>query len=327
MRFITLAFWLVVLPVAASAHHSVAYYGDEVIEVVGELVQVEWRNPHIRLTLDVVNDRGLSETWQMEGNSIYNLARSGVTADSLTVGQQVIVAGNKSTRQERMMLVNNILLPDGQELLMWINNIAHFRDEERLVDAASDDKGIFRVWSVPAANYFLTAQLADQPFTDDAIAARASWDMLENFATRCEPEGMPRIMVNPHPFEFIDLGNEITLRTELYDIERTIHMDRDLPPDDEPSSRLGYSVGAWEDGVLVVKTARINWPFFDNIGTPLSEEVEIVERFRVSEDQTRLDFDITITDPSVFTSPAKLRGYWLALGDTIPLYDCQPLQR
>lgn len=327
MRFITLAFWLVVLPVAASAHHSVAYYGDEVIEVVGELVQVEWRNPHIRLTLDVVNDRGLSETWQMEGNSIYNLARSGVTADSLTVGQQVIVAGNKSTRQERMMLVNNILLPDGQELLMWINNIAHFRDEERLVDAASDDKGIFRVWSVPAANYFLTAQLADQPFTDDAIAARASWDMLENFATRCEPEGMPRIMVNPHPFEFIDLGNEITLRTELYDIERTIDMDRDSPPDDEPASRLGYSVGAWEDGVLVVKTARINWPFFDNIGTPLSEEVEIVERFMLSEDQTRLDFDITITDPPVFTSPAKLRGYWLALGDTIPLYDCQPLQR
>ena len=66
---------------------------------------------------------------------------------------------------------------------------------------------------------------------------------------------------------------------------------------------------------------------FDNIGTPLSEEVEIVERFILSEDQTRLDFDITITDPSVFTSPAKLRGCWLALGDTIPLYDCQPLQR
>ena len=83
----------------------------------------------------------------------------------------------------------------------------------------------------------------------------------------------------------------------------------------------------WEDGVLVVKTARINWPFFDNIGTPLSEEVEIVERFMLSEDQTRLDFDITITDPLVFTNPAKLRGYWLALGDTIPLYDCQPLQQ
>ncbi len=257
----------------------------------------------------------------------YDLARSGVTADSLTVGQQVIVAGNKSTRQERMMLVNKLLLADGQELLMWVNNIAHFRDEERLVDAASEDRGIFRVWSVPAANYFLTAQLADQPFTENAIAARASWDMLENFATRCEPEGMPRIMVNPHPFEFIDLGSEVTLRTELYDIERTIHMDRDSPPDDEPWSRLGYSVGAWEDGDLVVSTARINWPFFDNIGTPLSEEVEIVEKFTLSDDQSRLNFDITITDPSAFTSPAKLRGYWLALGDTIPLYDCQPLQQ
>ncbi len=54
--------------------------------------------------------------------------------------------------------------------------------------------------------------------------------------------------------------------------------------------------------------------------------MEIVERFTLSEDQTRLDFDITITDPTTFTSPGRLRGYWLALGDTIPRYDCQPLE-
>ena len=314
------------LPLAASPHHSVAYYGDEVLELAGELVEVEWRNPHIRLTVEAVNDQGVAETWQMEGNSIYNLARSGVTADSLAVGQQVVVAGQRSTRQERMMLVNSVLLPDGEELLLWVNNIEHFRDEERLVDAAAENRGIFRVWSVPAANFFLVRQLADQPFTDEAIAARASWDMLNNFATRCEPEGMPRIMVNPHPFEFIDNVSEIALRTELYDIERTIHMDRDAPPEGEPWTRLGYSTGTWDDGDLVVTTTRVNWPYFDNIGTPQSEDVEIIERFVLSEDQTRLDFDITVTDPSTFTQPASLRGYWLALGDTIPRYDCQTLE-
>lgn len=317
---------LTLLPLAASAHHSVAYYGDEVIELVGELVEVEWRNPHVRLTVEAVNDRGVPEIWQMEGNSIYNLARSGVTADSLTVGQQVIVAGQRSTREDRMMLVNSVLLPDGQELLLWLNNIELFRDEERLVDAAAENRRLFRVWSVPAANFFLINQLAEQPFTGEAIAARSSWNPLDNFATRCEPEGMPRIMVNPHPFEFIDHGSVITLRTELYDIERTIHMDRDAPPEDAPWSRLGYSIGAWEGGDLVVTTTRINWPYFDNIGTPQSEDVEIVERFTLSEDQTRLDFDITVIDPTTFTAPAKLRGYWLALGDTIPRYDCQPLE-
>lgn len=297
------------------------------MELAGELVEVEWRNPHIRLTVEAVNDRGITETWQMEGNSIYNLARSGVTADSLTVGQQVVVAGQLSTRQERVLLVNSVLLPDGRELLLWLNNIELFRDEDRLVDAAAENQGIFRVWSVPAANFFLINQLAEQPFTDSAIAARSSWNPLDNFATRCEPEGMPRIMVNPHPFEFVDRGSEITLRTELYDIERTIHMDRTAPPEDAPWSRLGYSTGVWEDGDLVVTTTRVNWPYFDNIGTPLTEDVRIVERFTLSDDQTRLDFDITVTDSSTFTRPARLLGYWLALGDSIPRYDCQPLEQ
>ncbi len=327
MKFIATMLTLLAVPAIVSAHHSVAYYGDEVIELAGEIVDVEWRNPHVRLTLAAVSDRGIRDVWRMEGNSIYNLRRSGITADLFPIGQRVIVSGNRSTRDERMMLAGSVLLPDGREFLLWdLEGRGHV--EDRLVDAAAEDREIFRVWSVPRGNILpYLKQLADQPFTDGAIAGRASWDMLDNFATRCEPEGMPRIMVNPHPFEFIDLGSEITLRTELYDIERTIHMDRHSPPDDEPWSRLGYSVGAWEDGDLVVRTTRINWPYFDNIGTPQSKEMEIVERFTLSDDQTRLDFDITITDPSAFTSPAKLRGYWLALGDTIPLYDCQPLQQ
>ena len=155
------------------------------------------------------------------------------------------------------------------------------------------------------------------------MAARASWDLFDNFAIRCEPEGMPRIMINPHPFEFVDHGDRLTLRTELYDIERTIHMDRSEPPANEPWSSLGYSVGSWEDGTLVVRTSRIDWPYFDNIGTPQSETVEIVERFTLSEDHTRLDFHITITDPGTFSEPATIESHWLALADAVPVYNCQ----
>ena len=138
---------------------------------------------------------------------------------------------------------------------------------------------------------------------------------------------MPRIMVNPHPFEFIDRGNEITLRTELYDIVRTIHMDREAPPDEEPWSRLGYSVGTWDDNDLVVTTSRVNWPWFDNAGTRQSEQVVVTERFTLSEDQTRLDFEVSVVDDATFTEPAVLRGYWLALGESIAVYDCVPVDR
>lgn len=75
--------------------------------------------------------------------------------------------------------------------------------------------------------------------------------------------------------------------------------------------------------MLVVQTTRINWPYFDDIGTPQSETVKMIERLTVSEDQTRLDYHLTITDPVTFIEPATIERFWLALGETLPRYDCQ----
>lgn len=165
-----------------------------------------------------------------------------------------------------------------------------------------------------------------EPYTEAAIAGRADWDPLDNFATRCEPEGMPRIMMNPNPFEFVNQGSEITLRSQLYAVDRTIHLDRPASPEDAPASSLGYSLGHWEGNTLVVETTHVNWPWLDNNGTPQSEAVEFVERFSVSTDQTRLDYRLTVTDPATFSEPAVYERYWVGLvGATIRNFDCQIL--
>lgn len=326
MRSIIVLFGFSFLVTPVFAHHSVAFYGDEDVQLTGILVDVDFVNPHIRFRLEAQTEAGLSEIWTMESGSVQPLRRAGVTPDLFPIGQEVTVVGKQSTRQERAMLATNMFLPDGKELLLWLNAFTLIDDDPLLVDAIADDKGIFRVWSVPVRNLVAAiAQIDTQPFTEAAVAGRASWNETDNFVTRCEPEGMPRIMVNPHAFEFVDRGAEFSLRTELYDIERTIHMDRETPPGDEPWSRLGYSVGSWDGNDLVVRTTRINWPYFDTIGTPQSEDVAVVERFVLSNDQSRLDFEVTVTDPQTFTRPAVLRGYWLALGATIPRYDCVPV--
>ena len=165
--------------------------------------------------------------------------------------------------------------------------------------AVTEGRTIFRVWSragVPDSRQF--------PFTDAAIAARSTWDPEDNFAIRCEPEGMPRIMTNPHPFEFVDQGTSIALRSELYDLTRTIHLSGGAVSDDQPATPLGYSVGRWDGDTLVVSTTRVNWPYFDNIGTPQSEAVSYVERFTPSEGGNRLDYQLIITDPAAFTGSA-----------------------
>jgi len=316
---------VLILPVIAHTHHSVAFYSEEVVELEGELVGVEWRNPHVTWQLQVTDNAGDEELWFLEAASTYPLQRAGVSRELFVIGERVKVAGNKSRREENVMLATNMLLPSGRELLLWGNIAVHFGDENKSVDAASEDQGIFRVWSTPAELFpDIQRRLSELPYTEQAIAARTRWSSVDNFVTRCEQEGMPRIMVNPHPFEFIDRGDSITLRMELYDIERTIDMTRSEPAEDEPWSHLGYSTGEWEGDSLVVTTTRINWPFFDNIGTSQSENVKVVERFALSEDQGRIDLHITVIDPDTFTEAAIVTGYWIALGETLPQYDCQP---
>ncbi|MFL2546031.1 MAG: hypothetical protein ACJ0SL_01500, partial [Candidatus Rariloculaceae bacterium] len=65
--------------------------------------------------------------------------------------------------------------------------------------AAAEDLGIFRVWS-PAGDGSTSITRFDVSLTDAAIASRESWDPYDNFATRCEPAGMPIAMRPPSPF-------------------------------------------------------------------------------------------------------------------------------
>lgn len=305
------------------AHHSVAYYSTGRVELAGEITEIQWQNPHISFALRTVDGDGAQKTWRLESSSIFLREKDGVTRGLFRVGDRVQVFGRTSSHDASRLLVTNMLLPDGREAPLWPNTGPHFVSADKwitakpqLVDAAAENRGIFRVWRPNEVS------LASLPYTDSAIAARKSFDMLAA-AERCGPEGLPRIMITLFPYEFVDRGNEILVRAELYDTERIVHMDRTAPPANEPHSVLGYSVGEWRDGTLVIRTSLIDWPYFDQIGTPLSENVRVEERYKLADDQTRLDVEITVTDPTTFESPAVIRNSWLAYGDTIRRYDCR----
>ena len=315
---------------SAAAHHSTAFYSSDTIELEGELVRIDWVNPHVRMVLKTTQAGGGEKLWRMESSAISPLARRGVTRELFKVGDRVKVAGHASTRDDAGFQLTNVLLPDGREASLWLDSPPRFGtaaamigSSDSIVDAASENRGIFRVWSVPRVNPVTPDEVANQPFTPAAIAARTSFDLTENFATRCGPEGVPRVMWSPLPWEFVDRGEAIVLRGEIYDTERTIHMTDAAALPGTPTSILGYSSGRWENGALVVTTTRVSWPYFDNIGTPQSEDVRIVERFSLSADQARLDFQATVTDSATLTAPAVVDGHWLAFGAELQRFDCQ----
>jgi hypothetical protein len=308
------------------AHHSDALYSQEVVRVEGEVVSVNWRNPHVTWTFRAVDDAGEEEFWVMEAPSTYSMKRAGVDRDLFIPGSRITILGRVSTREDKILLATDMRLSDGREFLLYGKIAGSFDDESRLVDATAENKGFFRVWSFPAELFKKSRHIVEHlPYTDEAIAARTSWDPLDNYAIRCEPEGMPTLMLKPHPFEFIDQGDRLVLHNELHDIRRVIHLGRSVSIEEEPPSRLGYSAGIWNDGALIVRTTGINWPYFDNIGTPLSEDVVIAEKFWLSDDQSRLNYRINITDPTTFIDSAHVEAYWLALGEDMPPdFDCLP---
>jgi hypothetical protein len=236
------------------------------------------------------------------------------------VGDRVNIGGYAAKEAGGDFLGAEIVLADGQHhfLLRDVRGEVASQFKDQIQDTVAEDRGIFRVWSIPKQN----DRELHIPLTEAAIAKAASFDPLDNFSTRCEPAGMPRLMWYPHPYEFVDEGDKILLRIEMYDTVRTIHLDQAAVPENEPFSRLGYSIGRWEDNVLVVNTTHLNWNFYDTRGVPQSDAAEVVERFTLSDDQSRLDYFITTTDPETLTEPATIAGHWLALGEEIVPYEC-----
>ena len=159
--------------------------------------------------------------------------------------------------------------------------------------------------------------------TEYARSAQTEFDQVDNYIMRCEAKSMPESMTTPNPYEFIDEGVTIRIRGHEGDVVRTVHMDDSMDPTTQPASRQGFSTGRWEDeNTLVIRTSRIDFPYLGMTGIPLSEAVSVIERYTLSQDQTRLDFHITVTDPTTFTEPATYEYYWIALGETFAQYDC-----
>ena len=329
------ALWLLLLPSSAPAHHSVSafYDRDEIAEVEGIVTAFFWRNPHVEVNLVVENANGAQEEWHLEGGALNTLTRRGFRQDMVTIGDRVRGAGNPSRRNQREIFVTNFLLSSGDEIIFTdVNAPLRWTDSSQSLSVASTTgeaaaisqtppTGIFRVWSWGGTIHRLRGPISATPA---ALAARAGWDPLtDDPALRCEAPGMPNANLNPYPIEFIDEGDRIRLRIEEWDAVRVIHMDTGAASGTQAPSLLGYSIGRWEGRTLLIETSRVDAPYLDDSGTPMSENAEIVERFTLSEDENRIDYEVIVMDSQYLAEPAIWDASWIWLpGAEIIPFEC-----
>jgi hypothetical protein len=146
---------------------------------------------------------------------------------------------------------------------------------------------------------------------DKNIAGLKDGSLTDNARKFCVPDGLPRVLANPYPFEIIQAPpGQVTIIYELSHQVRAIAMDKPLPSEEDllvlPFFN-GHSVGKFDGDTLVVESAGFKEnTFLDATGAPHTDELRTVERIR-KVSPTQLEDVITIHDPDYYSRDWQVR--------------------
>ena len=108
----------ILLATGSQAHHSVAVGFDmeRRITVTGQIVDMEWINPHARMFFEVEDENGEAQTWIISFTSANNLFRRGWRSTHLPVGATITVSGFPARDGSNELYAGETRLADGTTL-------------------------------------------------------------------------------------------------------------------------------------------------------------------------------------------------------------------
>lgn len=197
-------------------------------------------------------------------------------------------------------------------------------DAQRAPNAEGQDiSGIW--WAGTYSPRLMPEGGGELPFTAEGRAAYQknmaglkSGAIEDTARTLCTPDGVPRLLATPYPFEIIQTPGQVSIIYEMNHAIRLIDMKNPLPGDDKLSILPyfdGHSAGRWEGDTLVVETGGFNArTFLDAYGAPHTDEMHTTERVRRINGGKQLEDVVTVRDPKYYTRPFTARF----------VYDYQP---
>jgi hypothetical protein len=295
----------------ASAHHSRAEFaGVPAIVFQGRVARFNWANPHVYIYVETKDDAGKPVEWEIVTDAIPILARNGWTPDSLKTGDIVTVKATPSRDPEKKhALLESIRTADGAVLTP--------RGQTAVPRVAAKAKDLSGTWQLPGGEDTgdFSKRWGAVALTEKGRAAKAAFRQEDRPAAKCIASPTPMIMAMPYLNQIELRDDRVIMRSEFFNVERTIYTDGRGHPENGERTNQGHSIGRWEGDTLVVDTtlfadhrAPIRGP---NEGVPSGAQRHVVERYRLSEDRTRLLIDFTVEDPEYLAEPFTGTLQWV----------------
>ena len=139
----------------------------------------------------------------------------------------------------------------------------------------------------------------------------------------CQPWGFARQILAPHQMDIRQFDDRVEIRYGEWDARRTVYLDGRKPPENEPATRMGYSIGHYEGNALVIATSGVAADI--TFWFQHSDQLRAVERYTRSADGHRLEAVITIEDPWGLRQPVQVKKTWgwAPTEQIFPYVDCE----
>ncbi|MDT8398833.1 MAG: DUF6152 family protein [Pseudomonadales bacterium] len=287
----------------ATAHHSQAMFDtSQEMLIEGTVVRFDWTNPHMYLIVEALGPDGEPTLVEGEGLAITQALVDGLRREALQPGTPVVMRANP--------------------------NRGGWGKQVRILDVTTEDGEIHPFYTANSRNRTLTPAVSlaghwapSRQALGAGFGAMARWPITpEGRAAQAQLLADGLCFVEPIPFlavldemRSIEIGeDEVVLHFDNSGdhVLRTIHMNAEHPADVQ-SSIHGHSVGWWEGNTLVIDTIAFE-PNPSGAGgnVPSSPGKHTIERLTLSEERTRLRYEITMEDPVYLTKPATLAMQW-----------------
>lgn len=311
----------------ASAHHSfISHYNPGAsVQLTGVVTQFTFRNPHSFVFIDVENEQGESDNWEVELHSRAVLSRMGLSEDNLAVGDTITVTAWPNRKPDNSLVFGiGFVVADGTQY-------GQHPEIENVDSVYTQAEGINRIqgrWKVPLRR--ATGTESPLPLNQAGQIAVDNYDPKKSPANTCEVVNIPTALHIPYLYNIKIGTSEVIIYHEIFNIERRIPIGVEFGQSEE-SGMWGSARASIVGDELIIESNKYpvtGWGLAqagDSNGLgkdiPSSSEKKLLERYSVSEDGLTLSINYALEDSTYLTEVYNNIATADRVSDDEPMYE------